>query len=101
MAGILRTKIGRLLRWKEERSVAESWRGRPMSGGDWRHDVRRRYHDGAGAHASAIESSHVRSVSALKITVLIEIGSISTTLRCQDRRCGLIDIDSVSFRKQQ
>lgn len=69
VAGILRTKMGRLLRWKEERSVAESWRGRPMSGGDWRHDVRRRYHDGAGAHASAIESSHVRSVSALKIMI--------------------------------
>lgn len=59
---IFRKTIGRLLRWKEVRNVVDSWRGRPMSAGDWRHEVRRRYHDGAGAQTSAMESSqHVHS----------------------------------------
>lgn len=68
MAGILNTKIGRLLNWSDARRPAASCLGRPIRGGLSRQEVRRKYHDGAGVQAS-VKSSQLLSVSNLALEI--------------------------------
>ncbi|CAG9564963.1 unnamed protein product [Danaus chrysippus] len=80
---------------KDVRNPTASWRGKPISGGVSRHEIRRKYHGGAGEQLNVRKYKYGRPVT---IDIAENIKTLYNLIIC----CGTEkqQIDEVDFKKE-